>query len=661
MTESTPLLAFAQGFLPSHGWLILLFPFLSFLVNGLFLGARSRKAAGLFSIAMAASSMAVAIAIAVGFFQAVAAMPEAPRAVIPWEFVWMPLQGDFVLKMGMLLDPIAVMMLVVVSVIAFFVNIYSVGYMREDPSAGRFFALLSLFAFSMLGLVQAANLFQMFVFWELVGVSSYQLIGFWYHKPSAVAASKQAFIVTRFADSFFLLGIVILGWFAGTFDFAVLNSPETAAKLNQMVSLGLFSVNALAIGTLFVFTGGWGKSAMFPLHIWLPNAMEGPTPVSSIIHSATMVVAGVFLTARMFPLFAAAPHTLEVVTWIGAFTALFAATIACTQKDIKRILAYSTLSQLGYMMFSLGASLLPGGMGINVLGYSASMFHVFTHAFFKCMLFLGAGALIHAVHSNDLDAMGGLRKHMPWTWFSWLVACLAIAGVPPFSGFWSKDEILLTAWQGGHYGVFAIGLFTGALTAFYMFRMFFLAFHGKSRNHHAAEHAHEDPWMTFPIVTLAIPSAVAGFFAKPLFEEFFVPPMAFQGHFEHPHWLPYVATSAGLIGIALAWFFYARPNTNTAAVLETEKRPTPWKLVYNKFYFDEMYYAFTRKVLFAKVADGIKWADHNIVDRIGDLLALAFQLGGKQVRRLQNGYAPLYILATLLGVLLWRALGNLPL
>lgn len=663
MTESTPLLAFAQSGLASHGWLILLFPMLSFLVNGLFLGSRSRTAAGYFSIAMAGASMVTAVAIAYGFFSALAAQSaEAARAVIPWEYVWMPLQGDFVLKIGMLLDPISVMMLVVVSVIAFFVNIYSVGYMHEDPAAGRFFALLSLFAFSMLGLVQAANLFQMFIFWELVGVSSYQLIGFWYHKPSAVAASKQAFILTRFADSFFLLGIVIVGWFAGTFDFAVLNSLETAARLNQMVSLGLFSVNALVVGTVFIFAGGWGKSAMFPMHIWLPNAMEGPTPVSSIIHSATMVVAGVFLTARMFPLFAAAGFTLELVTWVGAFTAIFAAGIACTQKDIKRILAYSTLSQLGYMMFSLGASYVGDGEGVNTLGYSASMFHVFTHAFFKCMLFLGAGSLIHAVHSNDLDQMGGLRKVMPYTYFSLLVACLAIAGVPPFSGFWSKDEILLTAWQSGHYSVFAIGLFTGGLTAFYMFRLFFLAFHGKARNAHAA-HAHEDPWMTVPIVALAIPSAIGGYFARHLFEEFFVPPMqiATESHFAHPAWLPYVATLAGVTGIAIAWLFYGRATTKAQDVLRIEGRPAPYRLLYNKFYFDEMYYAFTRKVLFAIVADSIKWVDHNIVDRAGDLLAQGAQFAGSLVRRLQTGYAPLYILATLLGVLFWRAVGNLPL
>jgi NADH-quinone oxidoreductase subunit L len=660
MTESTPLLAFAQGFWASHGWLVLAFPLLSFLVNGLYLGARNRTAAGYFSIAMAAASMITALAIAVGFFSALAAQSaEASRSVIPWEFVWMPLQGDFAIKMGMLLDPIAVMMLVVVSVIAFLVNIYSMGYMHDDASSGRFFALLSLFAFSMLGLVQAANIFQMYVFWELVGVSSYQLIGFWYHKPSAVAASKQAFILTRFADSFFLLGIVIVGWLAGTFDFTALNTVEAAGKLNQQVSLGFFSVNALAIGTILIFIGGWGKSAMFPMHIWLPNAMEGPTPVSSIIHSATMVVAGVYLTARMFPLFAAAPFTLELVTWVGAFTAIFAATIACTQKDIKRILAYSTLSQLGYMMFSLGACTLDGTT-VNPLGYSASMFHVFTHAFFKCMLFLGAGAIIHVVHSNDLDAMGGLRKVMPFTYGSMLIACLAIAGVPPFSGFWSKDEILLTAWQGGHYSVFAIGLFTGGLTAFYMFRLFFLAFHGKARNPHSA-HGHEDPWMTAPIVALAIPSAAAGFFAKDLFEHFFAPPIHTAGHFAHPGWLPIAASLAGVTGIAIAWLCYGRASSNAMAALQTEGRPAPYRWAYNKFYFDEMYYAFTRKVLFAKVADGIKWVDHYVIDRCSDLVAQAAQFGGSWVRRLQTGYAPLYILATLLGVLLWRALGNLPL
>jgi NADH-quinone oxidoreductase subunit L len=552
--------------------------------------------------------------------------------------------GEISLKISFYCDPISVMMLIVISVIAFLVNIYSVGYMREDEGAGRFFALLSLFAFSMLGLVVATNLIQIYIFWELVGISSYLLIGFWYHKPSAVAASKQAFILTRFADSFFLLGILLIGFMLNSFDFLEWNNPQKLGIVNMVVSH-----KWLAVASVLVFVGAWGKSAMFPLHIWLPNAMEGPTPVSSIIHSATMVVAGVYLTARLFPFFAGIGTVLEVAAFIGAFTAMFAAIIACTQKDIKRILAYSTLSQLGYMMFALGVG-----------GYTASMFHVFTHAFFKCMLFLIAGSVIHAVHSNSLDKMGGLCKKMPFAYFSCLVACLAIAGIPPFSGFWSKDEILLSAWAAGNYAVFFAGLFTGGLTAFYMFRMFFLTFHGKARSEHVA-HAHEDPWMTFPIVVLASPAAVIGFVSHKFFAAFVETPPLFDGSpilehisFAHPDWLPLAASLAGILGIAVAWLFYARKGVNAEAVLETDIRSPLYKTIYNKFYFDEMYYAFTRGFLIKVVAGFLKGFDHYVIDAMGDFIAAVLQWLGKGVRLVQNGsfavYASLFITGIVFGM-----------
>jgi NADH-quinone oxidoreductase subunit L len=592
---------------------------------------------------MAALSMVFALGLACEFVKNFASLPVAERVAMPWAWEWLPLLsetfGEISLKISFYCDSISVMMLVVISVIAFFVNIYSVGYMKEDDGAGRFFALLSLFAFSMLGLVAATNLIQIYIFWELVGVSSYLLIGFWYHKPSAVAASKQAFVLTRFADSFFLLGILLIGFLLNSFDFSKWNDPQVLSIVNMAVSH-----KWLAVASVLVFIGAWGKSAMFPLHIWLPNAMEGPTPVSSIIHSATMVVAGVYLTARLFPFFASIGTVLEVAAFIGAFTALFAAIIACTQKDIKRILAYSTLSQLGYMMFALGVG-----------GYAASMFHVFTHAFFKCMLFLIAGAVIHAVHSNSLDEMGGLRKKMPFAYFSCLIACLAIAGIPPFSGFWSKDEILLSAWMAGNYTVFFTGLLTGGLTAFYMFRMFFLAFHGKARNEHAANHAHEDPWMTFPIVVLAIPAAIIGFVSHGFFANFVqmppvVGPYGVHPIAHHPEWLPIAASVMGVLGLAVSWLLYARKGANIEAALEAHIRPAWYKIIYNKFYFDEIYYSITRNFLIKGVAGFLKAFDHYVIDALGDFIAGVLQWMGRGVRLAQNGSFVVYASVLISGI-----------
>ncbi|MDR1829358.1 MAG: NADH-quinone oxidoreductase subunit L [Candidatus Fibromonas sp.] len=613
-----------------YSWLILLFPVLSFLINGaIFSPLKLRKISGYFSILMALLSMVFALRLAAGF--------DFNSETILWSWEWLPLLsetfGEISLKISFYCDRISVMMLVVITVISFFVNIYSVGYMKGDPSPERFFSLLGLFSFSMLGLVVSSNLIQMYIFWELVGVSSYLLIGFWYHKPSAVSASKQAFILTRFADSFFLLGILLIGFLLDSFDFSKWNNPQILSIVNETVSH-----RWLAVASVFVFMGAWGKSAMFPLHIWLPNAMEGPTPVSSIIHSATMVVAGVYLTARLFPFFESIGTVLEVAAFIGAFTAFFAAIIACTQKDIKRILAYSTLSQLGYMMFALGVG-----------GLTASMFHVFNHAFFKCMLFLVAGSVIHVVSSNSLDEMGGLRKKMPFAYFSCLIACLAIAGIPPFSGFWSKDEILLSAWVAGNYPVFFTGLLTGGLTAFYMFRMFFLTFHGKARSELA--HAHEEPWMTFSIVVLAIPSAVIGFLVHGFVEEMGVPTPV--------QWLPVAASVMGVLGISVAWFLYARKGTNAEAALEADIRPPLYKIIYHKFYFDEMYYSFTRNFLIKCVAGFLKAFDHYFIDAIGDFIAGVLHWLGKGVRMVQRGffaaYAALFITGVVFGMLILYA------
>jgi len=639
-------------FLKYSFWMLIL-PAFSFAINGLWIGRANRKIAGWLSCGFALVNLAWAVGL---FFEyrdlVIADHAHAVQTIIPWQFNWMTFYGTLDAPFGFYLDPISVMMLIVVAIISCLVQIYSLGYMRDDRSSGRFFALLSLFTFSMLGLVASISLIQMFIFWELVGVSSYLLISFWYEKPSAVAAGKKAFIITRFADSFFLLGIIMVGSITGSFRFDVLNSMGAATMLNQPVLLGLVSVNALTAGTILIFAGGWGKSAMFPLHVWLPDAMEGPTPVSSIIHSATMVVAGVFLTARMMPLFFHATGTLTMIAFLGAFTALFAAVIACTQHDIKRILAFSTLSQLGYMMFSLGVVKAVHGDEMNALGYTASMFHVFTHAFFKCMLFLAAGAAIHAVHSNLLDHMGGLRNYMPWTYVSVLFACLAIAGIFPFAGFFSKDEILLAAYLGGYRVIFGVGLITGGLTAFYMFRFFFLIFHGKPRGR--AEHAHEDPMMTLPIVILAIPSVVAGWAFKEIFATHVV---LTEQHLEHaahqPYWLPWLAGSVGICGMLLAWRAYGSRKVDVENVLRIEDRPRWYKIIQDKFYIDELWMFFAQTLMFRAIATPCRWFDRTVVDGAMNLTASATQRSGQFFRFLHNGQLAFYLGVYLFGVLIF--------
>lgn len=645
----------------SISYLIFLMPLLTFVINGLFLGKRSAKGAAAVGIILNGIAFVSALTLAIGYFTS----GEAPQKVIAFEVPFLKFAESFVANIGLLVDPLSIMMLVVVTFIAFMVNIYSVGYMRGDRAEGRFFALLSLFSFSMLGLVAATNLFQMFIFWELVGVSSYLLIGFWYHKPSAVSASKQAFILTRFADSFFLLGIVLVSYVVQTFDFGNLNGITLGMFANQTINLGLMEVSkgtALTIGAVLIFTGGWGKSAMFPMHIWLPNAMEGPTPVSSIIHSATMVVAGVYLVARLFPFFAVCGNTLTLIMWVGAFTMVFAAVIACTQKDIKRILAYSTLSQLGYMMFALGTCKI--GDAVITTGWTASTFHIFTHAFFKCSLFLIAGSLIHQVHTNDLDAMGGLRKKMPITYVCALISILAISGIPPFSGFFSKDEIILAAFQGQHYVVFGLALLTSGLTTFYMFRLFFLAFHGKPRCHAVEEgHVHEDFAMTLPIAILAIPALLSGIAAKGLFEHFFTP-----GKLRIPqlmlvpeaHWIPYVAIGAAVVALLIAWVLYASPKANINRALDDVNRGGIYKVIYHKFYFDEMYYCVVRQFVIGGIAKVARFIQDYIIEGIVAFVVWFVHRLGSLVRAAQGGHLTFYLGTLIVGVILWRFIGHLP-
>lgn len=540
---------------------------------------------------------------------------------------WMTFTETLYIDMGVLIDQISVMMLVVVSTISFMVHLYSRGYMKGDPGYTKFFAFLSLFTFSMMGLVLAVNLFQIYIFWELVGVSSFLLIGYYYTKPSAVAAAKKAFIVTRFADLGFLIGILIIGYYGGSYDFATLNDLE-GNVITNWASTSFMGLSVITWGLLLIFMGGAGKSAMFPLHIWLPDAMEGPTPVSALIHAATMVVAGVYLVARLFPLyyFVEDGYALNLVAWVGAFSALFAAIIALTQNDIKRVLAFSTMSQIGYMMLALGVS---GYYGHDGLGYMASMFHLFTHAMFKGLLFLAAGSIIHAIHSNYIQDMGGLRKYMPITHITFLIAALSIAGFPGFAGFFSKDEILVAAYEHNKL-IYVIGVVVAGLTAFYMFRLYFGIFWGKDTKYQHTPH--ESPVsMTFPLVFLAIMSVVGGYIH---FSEYVtVDHQPFEAHLNYP--LAAIAVGVGFIGILLAFLFYKKPSGLP------DKVSTSFGLLYrwafDKFYFDELYLFVTKEVIFKRISAPFAWFDRHIVDGTMNLIGNSTVAGSEKIKKIQSG------------------------
>lgn len=551
------------------------------------------------------------------------------------KIVWLKFTETLHIDMGFLIDPISVMMLVVVSTISLMVHMYSRGYMKDDPGFTKFFAFLGLFTFSMYGLVLATNLFQIYIFWELVGVSSFLLIGYYYTKTSAVAAAKKAFIVTRFADFGFLIGILIIGFYTGTFDFETLNNPEGAAILNW-ASTSFMGLSVITWALLLIFIGGAGKSAMFPLHIWLPDAMEGPTPVSALIHAATMVVAGVYLVARLFPMYFMVEEgfALQIVAYTGAFSSLFAAVIAITQTDIKRVLAFSTMSQLGYMMMALGVSGFDGHAGV---GFMASMFHLFTHAMFKALLFLGAGSVIHAVHSNYLKDMGGLRKYMPITNITFLIAALAIAGVPPLAGFWSKDEILVAAFENSKL-LYIVGVIVAGLTAFYIFRLYFGIFWGKKYN---SEHEpHESPTsMTIPLIILAILSFGVGFIP---FSNFVTADrMGFDAHLNIP--LAAIAVAVGLIGIILAWLFYKKENDLADRFANAFGIFYRWAS--HKFYFDELYMFITKKIIFKRISAPIAYFDKKFVDGTMEGIGNKTLLFSGKIKGMQSGKVQDYALA----------------
>ena len=561
--------------------------------------------------------------------------------VIPFNFEWLRFTQYLHIDLGILLDPISVMMLVVITTVSLMVHVYSLGYMHGEKGFQRYYAFLSLFSFSMLGLVVATNIFQMYIFWELVGVSSYLLIGFYYTKPEAVAASKKAFIVTRFADLGFLIGIPLLSFYTKTFSFDLLTSGDSSLFAGA-AGTTFMGCSVMSWAMALIFMGGAGKSAMFPLHIWLPDAMEGPTPVSALIHAATMVVAGVYLVARLFPVYYfEAPEVLVLIAVVGAVTSLYAAVVACVQTDIKRVLAFSTISQIGFMMVALGVSGMEGHEG---LGYMASMFHLFTHAMFKALLFLGAGAIIHAVHSNEMSHMGGLRKYLPVTHITFLVACLAISGIPPFSGFFSKDEILAATFMFSPVlGV--VMSFIAALTAFYMFRLYYNIFWGKESAH---EHTpHEAPKsMTLPLVFLAVVTLFAGFipFGK------FVSSNGME-YIIHLDWtVAGTSIVVAVASIALATWFYKGSNPVPDRLATTFSGLH--RAAYRRFYMDELYLFITKRIIFNCVSRPIAWFDRHVIDGSLNSLANVTQRLSYSIRGLQSGQIQQYAYVILFGSLL---------
>ena len=629
--------------------LILCLPLFMFLLLGIGGVKMSRKVAGILGILGMGTTMTLAYIVAFTYF-----FSGNPEFIIDgvrqqyqvFDVTWLAFTPKLVVNLGFLLDPISAMMLVVITTISFMVHLYSWGYMEHEGGFQRYYAFLSLFSFSMLGLVVATNIFQMYIFWELVGVSSFLLIGFFYRLPSAVSASKKAFIVTRFADLGFLLGILTLSYFTDTFNFVSM----TSNPMNVLAETGgatFMGCSVLTWAMVLIFTGGMGKSAMLPLHIWLPDAMEGPTPVSALIHAATMVVAGVYLVARMFPVYCVVEASMTFICCVGAITAFYAAVVACTQVDIKRVLAFSTISQIALMMVSLGVArdyVIPGEH-YSGLGYMAGMFHLFTHAMFKALLFLGAGALIHAVHSNDYTKMGGLRKYMPITHWTFLIGCLAIAGIYPFSGFFSKDE-MLAAMFARHWFWGAWMTMVAGLTAFYMFRLYYLIFWWEENPEYEHHKPHDAPWqMSLPLIILAAVSCVSGFIP---FGEL----VTWNGAPYHIHIeAPVAATSltVAVLAILLATVMYRKKNP----LPEKFRNALPglWTAAYHRFYWDEIYLFITHNIIFNGICKAIAWFDRHVIDATMDGFAKVTQKVSYSIRGMQSGNVQAYVLWYFFGAL----------
>ena len=627
--------------------LIVLLPLLASFIAGFFGRAIGDRGAQL----VTCGGMCISAVLAIVLFPQILAH-EDPQVVTMFQWI---VSGGVDVEWSLRLDTLSGVMLLVVSIVSAMVHIYSIGYMHGDPGIPRFMAYLSLFTFFMLALVTANNFVQMFFGWEGVGLCSYLLIGYWYDRASANAASIKAFIVNRIGDFGFALGIFATFVIFGSLDFDTVFGKAPSAVGTTISFLG-WQVPSLTLACILLFIGAMGKSAQLGLHTWLPDAMEGPTPVSALIHAATMVTAGVFMVARLSPMFEYAPGALAVVGVIGGTTAFFAGTIGMAQNDIKRVIAYSTCSQLGYMFFGAGVS-----------AYGAAIFHLFTHAFFKALLFLCAGSVIHAMSAEqDMRRMGGLWKKIPYTYALMWIGSLSLAGIPFFSGYFSKDSILESAWLAGtpvgKYS-FTLGVFTAFLTAFYSWRLLIMTFHGESRaDHETQHHIHESPWvMLAPLFVLAAGAIFAGF----LFEGWFVGPerSEFWKHSilvlpqhqtlgsgrELPVLIAFLPLIAGVVGIALAYVCYMfRPDI-------PERVSTQFRALYlfllNKWYFDELYDRLFVRTAFS-LGDGLwKTGDGAIIDGLGpDGIAAATRELAREASRLQTGYVYHYAFAMLIGV-----------
>ncbi len=675
-----------------YAWLIPVLPLLGAMIVGIGLISFNkatnalRQLNAVFIVSLIGAAMVLSFAILWSQFNG-----HAPYTyMLDWASA-----GDFHLSMGYTVDHLTALMLVIVTTVAFLVMIYTDGYMAHDPSYVRFYAYLSLFSSSMLGLVISPNLVQVYVFWELVGMCSYLLIGFWYDRKAAADACQKAFVTNRVGDFGLLLGILGLYWATRSFDFVTMGD-----RLQELVQTGAIGGGLAALFAVLVFMGPVAKSAQFPLHVWLPDAMEGPTPISALIHAATMVAAGVFLIARMFPVFEHIPVAMNVIAWTGAVTAFIGATTAITQNDIKKGLAYSTMSQLGYMVMAMGVG-----------SYSAGMFHLMTHAYFKAMMFLGSGSVIHGMeivvghnptYAQDMRLMGGLRKYMPVTAITFFIGTLAISGIPPFAGFWSKDEILGLAFAANP-ALWLIGWLTAGITAFYMFRMYFSTFEGEFRGNNAeiketirieqlqlaglsvgpgamsakelvvdtahgdeahdahghdahGHEPHESPLtMIFPLMVLAVPSMLIGLVGTPFanyFEAFIHAPGEVVEH-EAVNLTEFLimggnSVGIGLIGITLASLMYLRGKIDPRAI--ATKIPTLYNLSKNKWYFDAIYYNVF--VLGSRrLARQVLEVDYKVVDGVVNLTGLVTLLSGEALKYVENGRAQFYALIVFAAVL----------
>ncbi len=685
----------------NYVWLIPLFPLIGAVVNGIFSARMPRKTAGV----IACFSIGLSLLVALSVFTGLMALEPAHRSVEVVAFQWIT-SGAFHIDISFLVDPLSTLMILVVTGVGFFIHVYSIGYMHHEAGSNRYFSYLNLFVFFMLMLVLGANYLVLFLGWEGVGLCSYLLIGYWYHKKSAADAGKKAFVVNRIGDFGFILGLFVLFWSLSAHGIHSLSYKEVFEGIQHL------GTGTIALVAALLFVGAVGKSAQFPLYVWLPDAMEGPTPVSALIHAATMVTAGVYMVARNNAIFSMVPSVGEAVAIVGIFTACFAATIGLVQNDIKKVLAYSTVSQLGYMFAAVGLG-----------AYTAGVFHLMTHAFFKGLLFLGSGSVIHGMSDEqDMRKMGGLHSYMKTTSTTFIIGALAISGIPPLSGFWSKDEILWESFKGGHYVIWAVGLFTAFLTAFYMFRQVFMTFSGTCRaDAHTKEHLHESPsTMTVPLIVLAVLAVVGGVVGIPFFAggsrlHHFLAPVFGHGvehtaaavshgahlalasmaeggahvaeaageaaHGSMEYILMVVSVVVGISGIFLAALMYYAPMRSGAPSflnpeLIAEKFSGLHKLLYNKYYVDEIYEAIIINPIKRICAwcwsfdlgfiDGIvngaawctrlaSWLSHKfdiyIIDGLVNSLATLVSVKSGIWRRLQTGYLQNYALVFILGVI----------